>query len=121
MFESFILAALAIAPQRIPVVPASAAPASFLCNSAVVRGSNPAQVRDRPEPRARATHALPPGTRLFVCDEARGRNHQRWLGVAYAKRGKPCAGGTSKGLPVRLASHCRSGWVRRDQIEVLSG
>lgn len=121
MFESLILAALPMAPQQMPVLPASAVSANFSCNFALVRGPNPVQVRDKPEPRARATHALPPGTRIFVCNEARGRNYQSWLGVVYSGRGKPCAGGTPKGLPVRLAPRCQSGWVQRERIEVLSG
>jgi hypothetical protein len=121
MLESILLVTLASASQRVPVLPVSRAPADWLCNLAEVRGPRPVQMRDGPTSRARVIATLTAGTRVFVCNEVRGNSRPSWLGVVYSGPGKPCGNGSAEGLPVRMAAHCQSGWIRETSIEVLSG
>lgn len=121
MLKSILLVVLASGWQQVPVLSAPQARADWLCNLAEVRGPSPVQMRDGPTLRARVTATLPPGTRVFVCNEVRGNSRPSWLGVVYSSSGKPCDNGSAEGLPVRLAARCASGWIRETSIEVLSG
>jgi hypothetical protein len=59
---------------------------------------------------------LRPGERVFVCNES-----GEWLGVVYKGPSRPCRGGTPAGLDVPRSPQCASGWVRKDQVDILSG
>ena len=56
------------------------------------------------------------GASVYICDE-RGE----WLKVYYSGLDGPCGAESPQGLDVRKAAACKSGWVRRDWINVLSG
>ncbi len=60
--------------------------------------------------------SLPNGTNVYVCDET-----ETWLQIFYSAAGKPCKSGTPDGLPEPQRRDCRSGWVQKKWINVISG
>jgi len=111
------------APQpSVPVWSGSLPPASSVkgnvCNLAVVRGASGSRlnVRAGPALRFRRLDAVRAGERVYTCNE-RGE----WLGVAYSRPGASCSGGGDGGLDITLTRSCRSGWVHRRWVEILTG
>jgi len=56
------------------------------------------------------------GTNVYVCDETKA-----WFQIFYSVAGKPCKSGTPEGLPEPQRRDCRSGWVEKKWINVISG
>jgi hypothetical protein len=79
-----------------------------------------ALVRSESRPNARVNGQLNRGEYVLVCNEDRDEQDRRWYGVVYSRPGNACR----TGLPRRALSFnrsCRSGWVRRQRIELLTG
>jgi hypothetical protein len=93
------------------------------CNVARVvglRSGHHVLVRDRSRPHARVTGWLNRGEYALVCNEDRDERDRHWYGIVYSRPDGACR----TGLPRRALSFnrsCRSGWVRRQWIEVLTG
>ena len=132
----FVAAALLAAPahaqqHEMPVWDGNAPPpgsvTGYNCNVAVVTGlsgQGRLLVRSGPGPRYRVIGRLEAGATIFVCNEARGRREnggRYWLGVAFAAEGKPCTGAAPEGLDIRRSVRCRTGWVSRDWVTIISG
>jgi hypothetical protein len=89
---------------------------SYLCNYAKIVGPRSVPVLANASRAARKTASLPRGSVVFICDE-RGEFDE----VYFSTPQGPCSSRWSNGLNVRMATRCRSGWVRKAWIEVLSG
>ncbi len=106
----------------VPVWSGSLPPASSVksnvCNLAVVREVGPFRLRVRAGParRFRQLEALREGERVYTCD---GRGE--WLGVVFSRPGASCGSRENVGLDITLTPSCRSGWVHRRWIEILTG
>ncbi len=123
-----LLAVFLLGPENnerldVPVVAGSMPPAESvrgnLCNLAVVRGLRPSRhliVRSGTGVNYRKIGRLSEGERIYTCNE-RGE----WIGVVFSRSGSPCGGPSAHGLDVRKTSTCRSGWVHRNWIEIVSG
>jgi hypothetical protein len=88
----------------------------YLCNYAKIVGPRSVPVIAEADHKAQKTANLPRGSVVYVCDE-RGTFVEVYFGTLQ----NPCARPSPQGLDVRLARRCRSGWVRRGWVEVLSG
>jgi hypothetical protein len=84
------------------------------CN--VGRVQSPAWVRAGPGRPYRAVDKLGRGTTVYVCNET-----ALWYGIAYRGPGRECGGATLLGLNVRLSTGCRTGWVPKHTLEILTG
>lgn len=81
-------------------------------------------VRAGPHLRYRRVDRLSAGETVYICNE--DSHEQRgdrvfWDGIAYARPGHPCRAARPLGLEARATGDCRSGWARRDWIEILAG
>ena len=110
------------AQPSVPVWSGSLPPANSvrgnICNLALVRGvgSSRLQVRAGPGRRFVRRDALRNGERVYTCNE-RGE----WLGVVFSRPGAPCGNQQPVGLDITLTPPCRSGWVHRRWIEIITG
>ena len=121
----FAVLALLIVMQKAPVWAQSAASnagATYMCNYSKVINLQPGHflsVRSGPGTRFRRTDQLSPGKEVYVCDE-----HFYWYEVFYSDTSvpnSPCGMSSPKGLDVSKAKRCKSGWVQRNWIDVISG
>ena len=91
----------------------------YLCNYARVRhvqvGSH-LSVRSGPGLQFSKVDQLRAGKPVYICDE-----QGDWLKIFYGGEETPCGSVSSVGLDVRKAAACKSGWVNRKWIDVLSG
>jgi hypothetical protein len=87
----------------------------WLCNTARIRGPGQAQALSRHHRGAPVVARLPPGARVYVCDETR-----TWVKVHFSTPKIRCPE-AHDGLAFRRAKACPSGWVRQHRVEVLSG
>jgi hypothetical protein len=111
----FALAATA-QPLQIGVTP-TGAPA--LCNYATVyqlAGSEKLNVYAAATMRSAEIDKLHEGAVVYTCDETRS-----WFQIFYSTDSKPCKAGTQNGLPETQRTDCRSGWVQKKWINVISG
>jgi hypothetical protein len=60
--------------------------------------------------------SLPNGAVVYVCDETRSS-----FQIFYGTVDKPCKAGTRNGLPETQRTDCRSGWVQKKWINIISG
>ncbi|HEY2750987.1 hypothetical protein [Phenylobacterium sp.] len=97
-------------------LPPSGSVKGELCNAAEIKGHYVVGVLNGPTRGNKTVGQLRRGDQVFVCSES-----GEWLGVVYKGHGRPCRGGTPAGLDVRRTPHCASGWVRKDQVDILSG
>jgi len=88
---------------------------------AEIRRAQHVKVRVGPGRRYAEADVLPAGTMVFTCNEARDHREQYWIGIVYRAAGKPCDGAKPDGLDIWLSGHCRSGWVERRWVEILTG
>jgi hypothetical protein len=95
--------------------PSAAAPTGWKCNYARIQGDAAVVVRFDSRPGSRIVGRLAPGTIVYTCDESRTR-----VKIHFATPKAPCPTRVD-GLDHRLASSCPSGWVRQDQVDVISG
>lgn len=95
---------------------AEAAPARtpYLCNYGRTKIGRTA-VHGSAAASSRVTTSLRPRTSIYICDESEG-----WYKVHFGTATRPCPH-ESRGLIVRRAEACASGWVRREQVVVVSG
>lgn len=117
---ALITIAIAIAPSTGTVAAPSARLSqqsgdAYVCNYArvIARPS----IRVHASPSGPIVGRLRHGAAVYICDANRD-----FYGVRYGRRrGEPCASVYGAGLDSRKAARCRSGWVRKHAIEVLSG
>lgn len=96
----------------------------YLCNVAITPERRPVAVRAGPGRTFRQIATIPGKSIVYLCNERADRKlgyGRFWLGVAYKGHGKPCTGAKQQGLPVHLASRCRTGWVERRWVKTLTG
>jgi uncharacterized protein YraI len=95
-------------------------PSSFSCNFAKVRVTSDMKaavsVRTGAGMKFRQIAKLRAGQGVYICDESGG-----WFKVFYSKPGGPCGSTSESGLDVEKAKGCRSGWVEKRSIDVISG
>ena len=72
-------------------------------------------VRAEPRVKSSVVARLQEGRIVYVCNENGG-----WLNVYFGGEG-PCFRTYEGGLRLREARKCRSGWVPRDWVNILSG
>jgi uncharacterized protein YgiM (DUF1202 family) len=90
-----------------------------VCNFAKVYHLNAAiylVVRAGPGKEFTKIDRLKAGTTVYVCDE-----HREWLRVFYGGAGTACNSESTSGLDFHEVGSCKSGWVNRKWIDVLSG
>lgn len=108
----FVLSALA-AGTLTAQAPARAATVPYLCNYG--RATSRISVHAAASEISRTIAHLSARAAVYICDDTSG-----WFEIRFAapKRSCPRAKG---GLDVRRATACSSGWVRREQVELVSG
>lgn len=87
-----------------------------LCNYAKVNRTqyhNTVVLRSGPGMRYRSTGNLLPQRVVYVCDE-----EGDWFKVYFDGL---CNRRSTRGLDIRYVTRCRSGWVLRNKIQVISG
>jgi hypothetical protein len=119
------LAVLALPMVLLPVsVPAQSpsgnASASYVCNLAQVKDhigqGDYATVRSCPGAQFRKTDRLLSRRDVYICDE-----DGKWFKVFYSGPSRPCGQTFSNGLDVQKTKGCRSGWIEKKWIDVISG
>jgi SH3-like domain-containing protein len=88
-----------------------------LCNYAEVKPLQSAMhliVRSGPGKQFQKIDQLEGGAVVYTCDE-----HADWLKIYYATG--PCSEVVPQGLDAKKAQMCKSGWVNRKWIEIISG
>ncbi len=115
---ALILVAAGCLGEPVTAQSANATPSdSYVCNFAKVHvhlaQNGFAIVRSGAGIRFRKVDRLRPGMGVYICDE-RGD----WLKVFYSG---PCGPTAQGGLSVRKTRGCRSGWVEKRWIDVISG
>lgn len=91
----------------------------FVCNLAAVRGLRRGRyllVRTGPGIRHSQADRLSNGDTIYTCNESRD-----WIGIVFARPGSPCSAPAGRGLDIRRAHSCRSGWVHRDWVTIITG
>ena len=95
------------------------AKAPYFCNYAKVYrlevGSH-LSVRSGPGERFSRIDRLEAGRSVYICDE-----HREWYKAFYGGLDSPCGSESTGGKDVRKVAACKSGWVNRKWIDVLSG
>jgi len=94
------------------------APPGYICNYARIRPVSQhggVAVYATPSTGAGRIKTLKAGNDVYICDEAK-----EWIEVRFRAAGHPCPG-TRNGLSVRRAASCMKGWVRKSQVNVMSG
>jgi uncharacterized protein YgiM (DUF1202 family) len=92
---------------------------SYLCNFAKVyhlKTGGRLSVRSGPGVQFSKIGSLEAGTTVYICDE-----QGEWNKVYYGGPNSPCGLTNPKGINVREVKTCKSGWVNRNWIDVLSG
>ena len=90
-----------------------------MCNFAKVKKPTPGgylSVRSGSGTKFREIDRLSGGMEVYICDE-RGDLFK----VFYSGPDGPCGKTSSRGLDIRKTTGCKSGWVKRERIEVISG
>ncbi len=90
-----------------------------LCNFAKINRKGPqskVSVRSGPGSKFSQIDTLHDGAVVYTCDEGRG-----WYKVSYGDANSPCGIASPDGLDMHKTTGCKSGWVKREWIEVLSG
>jgi hypothetical protein len=120
---SMLLLQSAGPPSPVPVWSGSLPPPGSVrgnfCNVAVVTGLRPSRhllVRAGPGTTYSRVDRLAAGEQVYTCNGRR-----EWIGVVYRRPGFPCDGAAPQGLDIRLSTECRSGWVHRNWVEIITG
>lgn len=88
-----------------------------LCNFARVQThGSPLEVWTKPGGLGDPVERLANGAVVYVCDES-----GNWYRIAFGRDGEPCSVVRNQGWPTDDTQTCRSGWVSREWIEVISG
>ena len=104
-----LLAAAVVVANSRPV--SNTAVDNYSCNLAVLAVSQTA-VRLKPYKRSSITGTVRKTTPLYVCDEK-----QAWYKIYYSGR---CSA-KSMGILFSSARKCKSGWIRRQAVRIISG
>jgi hypothetical protein len=115
-FSTFLIMMLATNPADATGLPATD---QGLCNFAKVvhiRSGAHLTVRSGASRQFIKIDRLSNGAPVYICDE-RGD----WFEISYSDPNGPCGAQSPKGMDIRKANTCKSGWVRKKWIEVLSG
>jgi hypothetical protein len=91
----------------------------FRCNFAKVYHLKPGAqlpVRSGPGLQFPKIDHLVDGTVVYTCDE-----QGEWLKVSYGDKTTPCGSIVSDGIDAQKVSACKSGWVERKYVNVISG
>ena len=91
----------------------------YLCNFAKVyhiKVGSYLSVRSGPGVEFSKVDQLAAGASVYICDE-RGE----WFRIFYGGADSPCGSISPSGLDVRKVTTCKSDWVNRKWINVLSG
>jgi hypothetical protein len=121
-FRLLMVITLLVAYLHAPVVAGQAAPGqkSYICNLAKVfhlKAGDYLSVYSGPSDQSSKIDQLTNDTVVYVCDE-----EEDWLKVSYGTRKSPCGPvAPTDGLNVRKATACKSGWVRREWVNIISG
>ncbi len=93
---------------------------SYTCNFAKIKSSSEQRtfvaVRTGAGRSFREIDRLRSGQGVYICDE-----HGDWFKIFYSAPDGPCGSASKNGLDVRKAKECRSGWVEKRWIDVISG
>lgn len=124
MFPTLPIALLIFAlsdASQVTQVRSSVAPNGLrgdFCNLAVVRldRSRSLRVRGEPNRQSRTLDGLRRGQRVYACQQ-----QGEWLRIAYHGPNAPCEATHELGLEASRSRSCRSGWVHRDFIDILTG
>jgi hypothetical protein len=108
-------------PGNVPAQsPSGRSSASYVCNLAKVKDhieqGDYAAVRSGPGAQFRKTDRLRSGREVYICDE-RGD----WFKVFYSGPNGPCGPTSSSGMDAKKTKGCRSGWIEKKWIDVISG
>jgi hypothetical protein len=90
-----------------------------LCNYAKVynlKNGSRLSVRSGPGKKFPRIDSLKNGRIVFTCD---GRYH--WYQIFYGDKDHPCVSESPDGIDFRKVSSCKSGWVDREYIDLISG
>jgi SH3-like domain-containing protein len=93
--------------------------AATRCNLATtyrLRGRENLNVRMKPKEESPVVARLGEGRIVYVCDQ-----DGEWLNVYFGGVEGPCFRTYEWGLRFREARKCRSGWVRQNWVNILSG
>ena len=96
-----------------------AKPGEDLCNFARVEtftAGGTATVHSGPGVKFRKVGTLNSGVVIYICDST-----DEWYKVFYGSGSDPCSTSTEQGLPAEKTRSCRSGWVSKRMIKVISG
>jgi hypothetical protein len=97
------------------------------CSISVVTGLAAGRhllVRAQPRLGAPIVGRLASGEYIFACDESwdwHGNERIYWYGIVYGTADGRCRAGLPRSEGMTYTSACRSGWARRQWIEVLTG
>jgi hypothetical protein len=92
--------------------------APYVCNFAKVfhlKAGHYLAVRSDRDPHSSKIDKLQAGTVVYICDET------EYLYKVYYEDSNGSCPGSSEGLDVRKTSHCKTGWVNKNWIDVISG
>jgi hypothetical protein len=91
----------------------------YLCNFAKVYNlevGSRLSVRSGPGKRFDRIDSLEAGRSVYICDE-----QGDWLKIFYVDLESPCGSEFPVGIDVCKVAPCKSGWVNREWIDVISG
>jgi len=91
----------------------------YFCNYAKVKALGPQgglSVRSGPSLKDRKIDILVEGQEVYICD-----SHLDWDKIVYQDSSGHCARTSVHGLDVRLTKACKTGWVKDQWIDILSG
>jgi uncharacterized protein YraI len=119
MYLKVVVLALALLLYTGPGTAQTASP-SYTCNFAKVTLSSggPAHVsvRTGAGSKFRQIDKLDRGREVYICDESGD-----WFKIFYSGPDGPCGGNSEDGLDVGKTKGCRSGWIEKRWIDVISG
>ena len=99
---------------------AQSASSSYTCNFAKVKISSggPAHVsvRTGAGPKFQQIDTLDSGREVYICDESGD-----WFKIFYSGPDGPCGATSENGLDVQKTKGCKSGWVEKRWVDVISG
>jgi hypothetical protein len=120
--RSVAVALLVMLHQKVALAqrPSSDISGSYVCNFAKVKARPGSEdsviVRSGAGKEFRKIDRLHSGSAVYICDEGGD-----WFKISYSSPNGPCDSTRIKGLDVQKAKGCRSGWVEKRLIDVISG
>jgi hypothetical protein len=112
-------ASISIFASSYQIAPPASSYESALCNVAEVynlKHRAHLAVRREPGEKYSIIDTLNNGKMVYTCNES-----GEWLFIYYEAVNRPCKSRLPAGLDARNATTCKSGWVKRKWVNVLSG